>query len=101
MLRSVPALMNRSLRSGERQLNTHLFRFAFVVLTYVIVAWMHSYSRFFGAPGLMMFTSLQWLNFWCILLAAVSYFATSITEEKEEDTGETSRPPGQISLGAN
>jgi hypothetical protein len=86
MLKSVLALMTRSLRSDERQLRTHLFRFAFVLVTYGIVAFMHSYGFIFGAPGLLIFTSLQTLNLWCILLAAVSYFATTITEEKEEMT---------------
>lgn len=37
-----------------------------------------------GAPGLDFLTSMFWVNFLFITLAGLSYFASAITEEKEE-----------------
>ena len=39
-----------------------------------------------GAPGLKFFTSIVWINFFFISLAGLSYFASAITEEKEDMT---------------
>ena len=36
-----------------------------------------------GAPGLNFLEEMVWLNFVCITLAGLSYFASAITEEKE------------------
>lgn len=38
----------------------------------------------YGAPGLRFLTSMFWVNFLFITLAGLSYFASAITEEKEE-----------------
>jgi ABC-type transport system involved in multi-copper enzyme maturation permease subunit len=39
-----------------------------------------------GAAGLRFFESLVWMNFTFISIAGLSYFATPVTEEKEEGT---------------
>ncbi len=86
MLGGTLALLNRSLRTDDRSLPTHLFRLLFVGITYALLVSTHSTSIFFGAPGLIMFQRMCYLNFFCISLAAVSFFATAITEEKEDMT---------------
>jgi ABC-type transport system involved in cytochrome c biogenesis permease component len=42
--------------------------------------------QFGGAPGLAFFSSVVWTNFYIICIAGVSYFSSSVTEEKEEGT---------------
>jgi ABC-type transport system involved in multi-copper enzyme maturation permease subunit len=39
-----------------------------------------------GAPGLAFFSSVVWMNFFVICIAGLSYFSSSVTEEKEEGT---------------
>ncbi len=80
------ALLTRSLRVDERSMRTHLMRVLFIGMTYVVLIWAQSMSLMFGAAGLQFFTSMSYLNFWFITLAGAGYFATSITEEKEERT---------------
>ncbi len=80
------ALLNRSLKSDDRQIRTHLFRLLFVGLTYGMLLSSQSMWAVFGAPGLNMFRQIAYLNFFCITLAALSVFACAITEEKEDMT---------------
>src|SRR5439155_21710329 len=42
--------------------------------------------RWLGAPGLRFFQAVVQINFFFITLAGVGYFASAITEEKEEMT---------------
>ena len=39
-----------------------------------------------GAPGLAFFSSVVWMNLLMICIAGLSYFSSSVTEEKEEGT---------------
>ena len=80
------ALMTRSLREDVRLFRPHFVRFLFVVFIFAAMTVAHVTSSVFGAPGLQFFRSISLLNFAVITLAAVSYFATAVTEEKEEQT---------------
>ncbi|MBI3861065.1 MAG: hypothetical protein HY290_04135 [Planctomycetia bacterium] len=80
------AMLHRALRLDARLMRTHLFRLGFAVLVYISLAYAVISSKLVGAPGLRMFESMVWLNFVLISLAGVSFFATAITEEKEEET---------------
>lgn len=80
------ALLVRSLRVDARLMRTHLFRLLFVGFICVNLAWAQALSVAMGAPGLQFFMQIAYLNFVFISLAGVSFFATAITEEKEEDT---------------
>ena len=80
------AMFTRALRSDSRRLRPHLFRmmFAGLILGSLVVAHVESLSL--GAPGLFFFSNILWLNLVLIVLAAVSFLSTAITEEKEEGT---------------
>jgi ABC-type transport system involved in multi-copper enzyme maturation permease subunit len=80
------ALMTRSLRIDSRLLRTHLFRFLFALLLLGGLFWAHMRSLWVGAPGLAFFQPITWLNFVFVTLAGISFFATAITEEKDEAT---------------
>jgi ABC-type transport system involved in multi-copper enzyme maturation permease subunit len=87
MLTGTLALLHRALRLDSRLISAHLFRFGFAVLMYfsLIIAHLQSYGLA-GAPGLRLFESMMTLNVLLIILAGISFFATAITEEKEEET---------------
>ena len=80
------ALFVRSLRRDSRNIFSHLLRGGLVVVLVIIC--MGAYRNLFMATagGLRMFTLVMWVNFLFISVAAIGYFSTSITEEKEEDT---------------
>jgi ABC-type transport system involved in multi-copper enzyme maturation permease subunit len=82
------AMLHRAIRMDARLLRTHLFRFGFAALVYFALIYAQASTAFtlVGAPGLKLFETMTWLNVILISLAGVSFFATAITEEKEEDT---------------
>lgn len=86
MLGGTLALMTRALRLDARMLRSHLFRLLFVVIIMLGLSFAHYSGMMIGAPGLLFFSQMAFLNFAFITLAAISFFATSITEEKEEET---------------
>lgn len=86
MLGGTLALLTRSLRIEARLLRSHLFRFLFVGIICFFLLMAHSMSMVIGAPGLRFFQSMAYLNFFLITLAGTGFFATAITEEKEEET---------------
>lgn len=86
MFTGTMAMLHRALRLDARLLRTHLFRFGFALLMYASLAFAKATSGLLGAPGLKMFETMTYLNLVLISLAGVSFFATAITEEKEEDT---------------
>lgn len=86
MIRPTLALMNRSLRLDMRLRRFHVLRLLVVGLLFLFLIWVQFESILFGAPGLMFFETIIWLNFVLITLAGASFFATAITEEKEELT---------------
>lgn len=86
MLAPTFALMIRAFRQDSRSVRGHAARFVLVLLIWMCMSWAQSMSTIFGAPGLQFFTSICYLNFVFISVAGISFFATPITEEKEEDT---------------
>jgi hypothetical protein len=80
------ALLTRALRLDARQLRNHLFRLAFVGFIYVSLLIATIKGAFLGAPGLMFFWEIAWLNVLFITCAGIGYFSSAITEEKEEET---------------
>jgi ABC-type transport system involved in multi-copper enzyme maturation permease subunit len=87
MLTGTLALLHRALRLDSRLMTAHLLRFLFALLMYfsLILAQLQSYGLA-AAPGLRLFESMMLLNVALIVLAGISFFATAITEEKEEET---------------
>ena len=86
MLGGTLALLVRSLRVDARRIHLHLSRALLVGLIYMNLIAAQQSQLFFGAPGLRFFSMMSFLNFFFISLAGVSFFATAITEEKEEMT---------------
>jgi len=80
------ALFGRSLREDTRLKMTYATRIGLVL---IILLFLASVSTSFGwgnAPGLRFFSTVIYINFFFILLAGFSHFASAITEEKEEMT---------------
>lgn len=86
MFQGTFALFNRALCVDFRLTRTHLFRFLFAVMILFCLVSAHLSSQFLGAAGLALFAQIIYLNFVFILMAGISFFATAITEEKEEQT---------------
>jgi ABC-type transport system involved in multi-copper enzyme maturation permease subunit len=80
------AMLHRALRLDARLLRTHIFRVSFAGLMYLSLIYAWASSSLVGAPGLRLFETMTYLNLVLISLAGISFFATAITEEKEEDT---------------
>jgi ABC-type transport system involved in multi-copper enzyme maturation permease subunit len=81
------ALLHRALRLDARLLMTHLFRVSFAIAIYFCLLYVQIILGLkLGAPGLKLFETLSFLNLGLITLAGVSFFATAISEEKEEET---------------
>jgi ABC-type transport system involved in multi-copper enzyme maturation permease subunit len=86
MLNSTLALFTRSFRIDARSLQPHVVRCLFTVLILLSLMWAHMMSMVFAAPGQIVFVMLIWLNFILVTLAAIGFFATAISEEKDEDS---------------
>lgn len=86
MFRGTLTLLVRSLRDDARLRRAHAFRIASIVVACGLLIEAHVMRGSIGAPGLRFFHSLCLLNFGLITLAGFSYFASVITEEKEEGT---------------
>lgn len=80
------ALLIRALRQEAWDVRPHLTRAAFVVPILLFLFYVSSGKALSSAPGWYFFLPLVYLNFSFIMLAGCSYFATPITEEKEEKT---------------
>jgi hypothetical protein len=80
------ALFVRALRQDARNKMTYWGRAGLVMGMLVLLALTQSSSGWAGAPGLRFFSSSIFINFFFISLAGLSYFASAITEEKEEMT---------------
>jgi ABC-type Na+ efflux pump permease subunit len=63
-----------------------LVRMTVVLLLLFLLWFTHETTGWRGAPGLLFFQALVWIDLLFISLAALSHFASSITEEKEEGT---------------
>ena len=80
------ALFERSLRLETRSALVCWTRTGSMVLILLVLLPIQSLAMGgrFGAPGLHFLQEMVWLNFVFITLAGLSYFASAITEEKEE-----------------
>ncbi|QDT64811.1 ABC transporter permease [Calycomorphotria hydatis] len=77
------ALFARSLKADSGGWKGHVFRLAFAgMIAFSLV----TTNTTLGAPGLNFFRYICWLNVFFIGLAGISFFATAVTEEKEEGT---------------
>ncbi len=99
MFTGVFALLERSLRIDARDRWTHGLRLAAVVVGYGSLISAAANGGMFGAPGLWFFQALVTLNVLLIAAAGLSYFATVITEEKEEGTLGLMQMTGLSGLG--
>lgn len=80
------ALFLRAVRDDVRSKSTYWLRAGFVALVLLFMQGSVSLSQWVGAPGLHVFSRVLWMNVFFISIAGLSYFASSITEEKEDDT---------------
>jgi len=82
----VLALFERSLRLETRSALMCWSRAGLLILILFVMIPIQSMAKsgWLGAPGLHFLQELVWLNLVCITLAGFSYFASAITEEKEE-----------------
>ena len=84
--RSIFALFFRSLRTESRSLRMHLLWLLLMLVIYATLWFARETTGAFGAPGLMFFRYVMYLNAAFITLLGVSFFSSVISEEKEEDT---------------
>lgn len=84
MIAKTLALVVRALRVDVRDVRSHLFRGALAAIILWFLTTVTAASWMASAPGLQLFRSVVWLNYWFITVAGASYFASAITEEKEE-----------------
>lgn len=80
------ALLRRTLRHDSQLLRAHLVRLAVVGYIFLCLWWAHMTFLMRGAPGRSFFTAMTWLNIFVITVCGVSFFATAISEEKDEST---------------
>jgi ABC-type transport system involved in multi-copper enzyme maturation permease subunit len=82
----VLALFERSLRLETRSALVCWSRAGLLILILLMLLPIQTMAGagMFGAPGLHFLQEMVWLNLVCITLAGLSYFASAITEEKEE-----------------
>lgn len=88
MLRGTLALMIRGLRFDCRRWQMHALRFLLVAifLFLLFISWIEYVVSIGTAPGLGFFSYITYTNFVFITLGGMSFFTSSITEEKEEQT---------------
>ena len=80
------ALFERALRLETRSAVMCWSRAGLLVVILFVLLPVHTMARFgwYGAPGLHFLQEIVWVNLVLISLAGLSYFASAITEEKEE-----------------
>jgi hypothetical protein len=86
MFSSTLALFTRSFRVDARSTLPHVLRLLFAGLILFELIWTHETELLFGSPGLNVFIWISWVNFAVITLAAIGYFSSAISEEKEEES---------------
>ena len=84
--RGTLALMTRSLRTDARSLRTYAVRLTLTGLTLFGLITAYEQAGRIGAPGLFLFQWIMWITLAMLTLAGLSYFATVISEEREEMT---------------
>jgi len=88
MIRGTVALMDRSLRVDTRSLRAHLLRMLFVLVIIGSLAVAHQRARamIVAAPGKNFLEAMMFITLILVSLGGMGLFATTITEEKEEQT---------------
>jgi ABC-type transport system involved in multi-copper enzyme maturation permease subunit len=86
MFHGVLTLLTRALKADARLRRAHALRAGSTAVIFVFLIVAHASSGGVGSPGLRFFALISWLNLALITLAGSSFFATAITEEKEEGT---------------
>jgi ABC-type transport system involved in multi-copper enzyme maturation permease subunit len=85
-VRALLALFVRSLKEDVRVKSTYIVRAALVMLVLFFLWITHSNSRWSGAVGRQFFTTVVWVDLFVLSVVGLSYFASAITEEKENET---------------
>ena len=85
-IRGILALFFRSLRIEVRSFRMHLLWFLLMVVIYMSLWMALMWAQAFGAPGLRFFQYVAYMDAAFLTLLGLSFFATAISEEKEEDT---------------
>jgi hypothetical protein len=80
------ALFIRSLREDSRLKFTYFSRAALVLLILLFLISTRTAFGWVNAPGLVFFGTVVHIDLCFVVLAGVSYFASAISEEKEEQT---------------
>ena len=99
MFDGATALFERSLRVDARALGPHLARLFLMTSIYFAIIFSYSTAVLLGAPGLRFFLNIVYIDLIFMTLLGFSFFSTSITEEKEEDTLGLLLMAGVSSLG--
>lgn len=86
MLRGTLTLLNRALRDGARLPRAHFVRLAAVLILLGMLIEAHVSSGGVGAPGLRLFRWICYLSVALVSLAGLGFFASAISEEKEDGT---------------
>ncbi len=80
------ALVRRALQSDARLMRGYIARSALASFILMTMISFHRDWSIRGAPGLDLFRSVSIYNYFFITVLGTAFFATSITEEKEERT---------------
>ncbi|WP_373650865.1 ABC transporter permease [Schlesneria sp. DSM 10557] len=86
MFEGTTTLFERSLRVDGRAFGPHLARLFLVSAIYLAIIFSYTTAVVLGAPGLRFFLNIVYIDLIFMTLLGLSFFSTSITEEKEEDT---------------
>lgn len=86
MLSKILAFLERGLRVDARLVRLHILRWGMVWLAFLALFFAHLGSITVGAPGLGFFGWICWTTLIFSTVAGSTFFATCITEEKEEQT---------------
>jgi ABC-type transport system involved in multi-copper enzyme maturation permease subunit len=85
-MRPLLALFLRSLREDVRSRAMFFLRSGLVVLILFSLWQTHEEQQWSGAVGRSFFTSVLWIDLFILAVVGLSYFASAIAEEKDDDT---------------
>ncbi|MEQ1862978.1 MAG: hypothetical protein ABMA13_23905, partial [Chthoniobacteraceae bacterium] len=85
-MRPLLALFLRAMREDVRSKGTYLLRAGLVLLILFFLWVTHMQARWTGAVGRNFFSGVLWIDLFIISVAGLGYFASAITEEKEDGT---------------
>jgi ABC-type transport system involved in multi-copper enzyme maturation permease subunit len=85
-MRPLFALLARSLREDARSWVTYSVRFLLVALILFFTYQIGDSSQWVGAVGRRFFGMVLGINLFILCVVGLAYFASAITEEKEDDT---------------